>query len=383
MSLPEHAVKRTPILVCLACAAGLACPAAACAQATRPDSAAILLDAARRLDVEGKRAAADAVFDYVLRHFGDTPAAAEAKRRLAGRPAEPERSGRMELLAWGAIDGAWLGVAVPLAFGATGTTPYGIGLIAGGPAGFFLAKSYADAARPTLGQARAITFAFQWGTWQTIGWLAALTSGGVRTETAFASMVAGGLGGAVFAATWGRHRTIPAGVMTAVSHGAYWGTWFGMMAWPILDLEGDAGLRVGLAAGDAGLLIAALTAPKDISPGRVWMTTAAGIAGIAVGGGLDLLIQPSDAKVAAAIPVATSAVGLLAGVALAKGAERVRSAQAPARPGPEASALLQVDEGGARLGLPLPVPTLVPVGERGPRRLYRPALAVPLLRASF
>ena len=376
-------MKRTCILLALALASAPALPHTARAQATRTDSAAILLDAARRLDVEGKRAASDAVLDYILRHFGDTPAAAEAKTRLVGRPAEPERSGRLELLAWGAIDGAWLGVAIPLAFGATGTAPYGIGLIAGGPVGFFIAKSYADAARPTLGQARAITFAFEWGTWQTIGWLAALTSGEVRSETAFASMVAGGVGSAVFAATWGRHRTIPAGVMTAVQHGAYWGTWFGMMAWPILGLEGDAGLRLGLAAGDAGLLVAALTAPKDITPGRVWLTTAAGIAGIAVGGGLDLLIQPSDGKVAAAIPVATSAVGLLAGVALAKGAESVRSAQVPVRSGPEVSALLQVDEGGARLGVPFPVPTLVPVGERGPRRLYRPALAVPLLRASF
>jgi hypothetical protein len=376
-------MHRTLPFLALAGALAVAAPCIARAQATRADSAAILLDAARRLDVEGKRAAADAVLDYILRRFGDTPAAADAKTRLAGRPAEPERSGRLELLAWGAIDGAWLGIAVPLALGATGTAPYGIGLIAGGPVGFFVAKTYADAARPTLGQARAITFGFNWGTWQTVGWLAALTSGDLHGETVFASMVAGGVGGAAFAAAYGRHRTVPAGAMTAVSQGAYWGTWFGMMCWPIFGLTGDAGLRLGLAAGDVGLLVAALTAPKDISPGRVWLTTAAGIAGIAVGGGIDLLLQPSDAKTAAAIPVATSAVGLIAGVALAKGAERVRSARAPARSAPEASALLQVDEAGTRLGVPFPVPTLVPVGERGPRRLYRPALAVPLLRATF
>lgn len=358
-------------------------PRVAPAQVARADSAAILLGAARDLDAEGKRAAADAVLAYILRRYADTPAAAEAKAKLASRPAEPERSGRMELLAWGAIDGAWLGVAVPVALGATGTAPYGIGLIAGGPVGFFVAKTYADAARPTLGQARAITFGFNWGSWQTVGWVEALSSGSLSTEAAFGSMVAGGVGGAVIAAAYGRHRTVPAGVMTAVSHGAYWGTWFGLMAWPLLGLEGDAGFRLGLAAGDVGLVVAAATAPKDISPGRVWLTTAAGIAGIAVGGGIDLLLQPGDDKVAIGIPMATSAVGLIAGIALAKGAERVRSAQGPTRAGPDASALLQVDEAGTRLGVPFPSPTLVPVGERGPRRLYRPALAVPLLRASF
>ncbi len=377
-------MPRTLALLALVGALGTLAPHAVRAQATRADSAAILLDAARRLDAEGRRPAADAVYDYIVRRYGETPAAAEAKTRLAeGRQAEPERSGRLELLAWGAIDGAWLGVAVPVALGATGTAPYGIGLIVGGPAGFLLAKVYADGAHPTLGQARAITFGFQWATWQTVGWAAALTRGTLSARTVFGAMAAGGVVGAVFAAEYGRHRSIPAGVMTAVSHGAYWGTWFGMMAWPLLGLEGDAGLRLGLAAGDAGLLVAALSAPPDISPGRVWLTTAAGIAGLAVGGGIDLILRPGDEKVAIGIPMATSALGLVAGVALAKGAERVRSAQAPARPSPDASALLQVDESGTRLGVPLPRPTLVPVGERGPRRLYRPALAVPLRRAAF
>ncbi len=377
-------MSRVVPLVALACALAALAPRPVRAQAARADSAAILLSAARQLDAEGKRIAADAVYDYIVRRFGDTPAGAEAKTKLAvGRPAEPERSGRLQLLAWGAIDGAWLGVAVPLAFGATGTAPYGIGLIAGGPVGFFVAKAYADHARPTLGQARAITFGFDWGSWQTVGWVAALTTGELSTEPVFGSMAAGGVGGAVFGAVYGRSHSIPAGVMTAVSHGAYWGTWFGLMGWPLLGLEDDAGFRLALAAGDAGLLVAALTAPKDISPGRVWLTTAAGIAGIAVGGGIDLRLQPSDDKVAIGIPVATSAIGLVAGIALAKGAERVRSARAPAPPVPDATALLQVDERGTRVGLPVPSPMLVPVGERGARRLYRPALAVPLLRASF
>lgn len=375
---------KCPIaLFTVAVAAALALPPRASAQATRADSAAILLDAARRLDLEGSRAAAAALLDHISRRFTDTPAAAEARTLLKERPAEPERSGRLELLAWGAIDGAWLGIAIPAAVGATGTAPYGVGLVAGGPLGLLVAKAYADHARPSLGQARAITFAFNWATWQTVGWVAALTSGDLGSGTAFGSAVAGGLGGATFAAAWGRHRTVPVGMVTAASHAAYWGSWFGLMGWTLLGLEGDGGLRLVLAAGDAGLFLAALTAPRDISEGRVWLTTAAGIAGIAVGGGLDLLLQPSDDKVAIAIPTATSAVGLLAGVALAKGTERVPGAQRPAPGGRADAALLEIDRTGARLGLPAPRPMAQPAGERGARRLYRLALGVPLLHATF
>ncbi len=57
-----------------------------------------------------------------------------------------------------------------------------------------------------------------------------------------------------------------------------------------------------------------------------------------MGGGLDLIIQPNDAKLAAAIPTITSAIGLAVGVRLAQSAER--SSMAPAPEGPEAMALL-------------------------------------------
>lgn len=378
---PSFCLRR--ILVLLGVVAVTLCAAhrAARAQATRADSAAILYDAAQRLRVEGKQAAADALFDFILRRFGDTPVAVRVRAELSSRPAEPERSGRLELLAWGTIYGAWLGVAVPTAVQATGTTPYGIGLILGGPLGYLASKAYADAARPTLGQARAMTLGFRWGTWQVAGWYGALQSGRASTEGVVTAMVVGGVGGMAGAALYGRHRTVPVGVVTAASHGAYWGTWFGVMGLVLFDVKDNAALELVLAAGDAGLLTAAATAPRDITPGRVWLTTAAGLAGAAVGGGLDLIIQPNDAKLAVAIPTIASAIGLAVGVKLAKSAER--SSMAPAPESSEATALLQMGEGGTRFGVPMPVPTFVPVGQRGVRRVYRPVLMVPLIAASF
>jgi hypothetical protein len=247
--------------------------------------------------------------------------------------------------------------------------------------GFLASKAYADAARPTLGQARAMTLGYRWGTWQVAGWYGALLNTRPSTEAVFTAMVVGGVGGMTGAAIYGRHRTVPVGVVAAASHGAYWGTWFGLMGSVIFDVAGDAMLKLVLAAGDAGLLGAALTAPSDITSGRVWLTTAGGLAGIAVGGGLDLIIQPDNGKVAAAIPTITSAVGLAIGVGLAKSAERLT--EAPGQGRPEAVALVQIDGRGTRLGLPVPVPTLVQVGQRGTRRVWRPALMVPLLTATF
>jgi hypothetical protein len=373
---------RPSFVLALAALALVAAPRPGRAQATRNDSAATLLDAARRFDAEGNREAAAAMWDQILRRFADTPAGAEARARLAARPGEGERSGRLEMMAWGGIHGAWLGLAVPGALGAEGRGPYSLGLIFGAPLGVVAGKLYADAAHPTLGQARAMTLGFRLGTWQTVGWLTALTKTDLSTEAILGSMVLGGIGGEAAAAIYTRHRSVSVGVVTAASHGAEWGTWFGLMGWPILGLEGDAGLAFALAATDVGLLAAVATAPRDISSGRVWLTTAAGIAGAAMGAGMDLFIQPGEEKVALLIPVLGSAVGLGVGIAMSKGVESVRGAEAPARE-PPALALLQMDEAGTRVSLPMPTPTLVQVGERGPQPLYRPALAVSLFRATF
>jgi len=368
-------------VLALAAAAALALPRTVRAQATRADSAAILLGTARQFDAQGNRAAASAILEEILRRFPDTPAAEEARRWSATRPAEPERSGRLELMAWGLVYGAWLGASVPAAAGAENPNAYGIGLIVGAPAGFFLARSYVNATHPTLGQARAITLAFRWATWQAAGWYGT-SARTVTTQGTFATLVAGGVAGAAATALYVRHRNVSPGAAASASHGSMWGTWFGVVGATLLDMSGSGGTQFVLLAGDAGLATAVITAPRDITTARVWMTSAGGLAGIAVGLGIDLLVRPGNDKTALAIPGVASALGLAIGARMAKGAERGAGdgGTGGATPG---IALLEWNAEGARLGTPLVSPTLVPVGERGPRRLYRPALAVPLFHATF
>ena len=372
-------MSRTRVfaVLALAAAAALAVPRPVRAQATRADSAAMLLDTAHRLDAQGNRAAASALIEEILRRFADTPAAEEARRWRAARPTEAERSGRLELIAWSTLYGIELGVFIPGAMKADNATIYGLGLVIGGPAGYYGAKSYADANHPTLGQARLMTFGFRWGTWQAAGWYGTLTDDPTAQAT-FISLVAGGVGGMTAAALYGKHHAITAGTAASASQGAYWGSWFGLVANVLLDIEGTSGTKVFLLAGDAGMVGGVLLAPRDITDGQVWMTSALGLAGMAMGGGLDLIIQPSSGKMAIAIPAIGSALGLGMGFAQAR-AENAHNGHGAA-PG---LALLEWDGEGPRLGTPLVSPALVPVGERGPRRLYRPALAVPLFHATF
>jgi hypothetical protein len=365
----------------LAAAAALAVPRPVRAQATRADSAAILLDAAKRFDSQGNRAAASALLQEVLRRYGDTPVADEARRWSATRPAEPERSGRLELLAWSTLYGVWLGVAVPASAAIDNANIYALGLIVGGPAGYYAARSYVEAHHPTLGQARAMTFGFRWGTWQAAGWYGTL-AGNVTAQGTFVAIVAGGVGGMTAAAWYGKHHPISAGTAASASQGALWGSWFGLVAKVLFDITGEAGTQACLLAGDAGMVGGVLAAPRDITDGQIWMTSALGLAGLAMGGGLDLLLLPSSGKVAIAIPAITSAAGLAMGMAQARAAARGADAPGGRAPAP-GMALLEWDGDGPRLSMPLVSPALVPVGGRGPRRIYRPALAVPLFHATF
>ena len=365
----------------LAAVLALAAPRAATAQATRADSAAVLLDAARRLDGEGQRAAAQALLAQLLERWADTPAGMEAARMIAERPAPTEGSGRFRLLAWSTLYGAWLGVAVPAAAGAESPTPYGVGLLLGGPAGLMLANAYARASGPTTGQADAIIFGSQWGTWQGLGWLLATTSDGVGRKP-FTAIVLGGVGGLVAGHLIASRSHPPAGQVSFASHGATWGTWYGIVAAVLADAEGDGALRTVLVAGDVGLLAGALGAPRDVSAGRVWLTSAIGVAGAAAGFGIDLLVKSDNDKLALLIPALTSAAGLVYGWHVTDDLDlRRRPAGAPGSAG--AGALLRLGDGRPRLGAPDVMPAMVKVAQ-GPRRpVYRPALLVPLLRATF
>ena len=375
-------MRRTLAILMLLAAGSFAGPRVARAQTSRADSAAVLLQTARQLEAAGNRAAAEALLRDLLRNFGDTPAAAEARGQVPAQPGEAERSGRLELIAWGTIYGAFLGLAVPAALGVDNVSAYGAGLLIGPPGGFFLSSAYAASTRPSLGRARALTFGFRWGTEQGLYWYGALANDG-SARAAWGTMILGGAAGVTAAALYTRNRAISPGLVTAASHGSSWGTWFGLMGLGIFDISSSDAFKLVLAAGDAGLLTAIVLTPPQVSTGRVWMTTAAGIAGAAAGLGLDLVVQSSNRQVNFVLPTIGSALGLVAGARLAKrsdeGSRRVGAVAGPQLP----AALIEVGASGARVGFPALTPTLVPVGERGVRRLYRPALAVPLFHAAF
>src|SRR5688572_20237549 len=109
------------------------------AQVTTADSAAVLLGVANRLRAEGRISLANSLLDLILQQYASTPSAAEAQRlRNEFRGAPDEASGKTQLLVFSTTYGLALGALVPLAFEADDPEVYGLGLIVGGPSGFFL-----------------------------------------------------------------------------------------------------------------------------------------------------------------------------------------------------------------------------------------------------
>jgi hypothetical protein len=361
-------------------------------QITRADSAAVLLGAAARFEAEGRWDIAEALYQLITERFGDTPAGGEAQRILSAPPTERvSRSGRVELQVWSTLYGLWLGVAIPGAFGAEDPEPVGVGLLLGGPAGFFSGRALARSRSLSDGQARAITLGGSWGTWQGLGWAEVFDWGkeevcsgdvcyedGDSSEEIFATMIAGGLVGIATGAVLSR-KPIPSGVASTVNFGTLWGTWFGVAFGVLADLEDDDLLASTLIGGDAGLLATALLSPGwNISRNRARLISIAGVIGGLGGAGLDLLIQPDDEKVAIGIPLVLSIGGLVIGAASTRDYDRPGQTS----PGGLDSALLNLDGHRASLGLPAPFPTALPVkGPRGPS--WSPALGLTLLQARF
>lgn len=369
-------------------------PRRAEAQATRADSAAVILEAAGRFHAQGREDVATALYEYLLERFGDTVAAGEARRMLASAPGNRStRSGRVELQVWSTLYGLWLGVAVPTAFGAEGPEPYGVGLLLGGPLGFLTGMGLARSRELTDGQARAITFGGSWGTWQGLGWAQVFDWGEVdyascgpfgqcpedkETERQFTAMILGGLAGIGTGALLSR-KNIPSGVASTVNFGALWGTWFGVAGGVLADAENDALLTTTLLGGNAGLIATALLAPRwDMSVNRARLISIAGVIGGLGGAGIDLIVQPDDEKVGIGIPLAMSVAGLAIGAATTRNYDVRRR---PAGSGLD-GALLQYGNGRLSLGTLLPSPVLVPI-ERDGRRTRELAAGITLLHARF
>jgi hypothetical protein len=383
-------MKRLLVGLCLAV---LFCTGEASGQ-TRADSAAVVLHAAEQFRIQGDAAVAHALLLYVQRHYGGTPAAGQAGQLLLAmrRMAPPERPGRTELMVWSATYGAWLGIALPLMADADEPAAYGLGLLIGAPAGFLAGRAYAMERELTEGQARAITFGGSWGTYQGFGWAEVLGLGDRRPEwchpqdpwcqpeahmpTRVAAGVAGGLAGIATGAILAR-KPITAGTAAAVNSAALWGTWFGWAGGMVAGVEDRPLLTTTLLAGNAALLAAGLVAPGlELAESRVRLVSVGGLIGGLIGAGIVLIVQPDDDAVIVGIPMATSAMGLAAGVHFTRDLDGLGGGAAA--PGGEEGALLRHDGGSWAVKLPQPQLRL----QRAPDGL-RPAAYVPLLRARF
>jgi len=383
---------------CLAVALSLTPPPGAlAAQASRADSAAVLLDAVRALESRGERSAARELLRYLRERFAGTPAADSAAVQPQ-RALDERGRGRLELVAWSAVYGAWLGIAVPAMLSADDPTPYGLGLLVGGPLGYLLSNTYARGSGITPGQARAMTFGFLFGTWQGLGWQQELNIGDHQQTQCFgpppqncftfeeesgtapfAMMVAGGLTGMLVGHLAGRAWNPTSGRVSYVDHSALWGTYFGAIIQGVAAEDGDGLLTATLVGGNVGLVLGAALAPPGVTQARVWLTSAFGVAGTGAGFGLWLLTQADDSRTGLAMVGSGTAAGLALGWQLTRDVDQ----RYAGRVAPLDAALL--DFAGGRLRVQPPVPGLTAVRvARGPRGdLYRPAFTIPVFRARF
>jgi hypothetical protein len=364
--------------------------------ASSADSAAVLLEAAASFESSGEWDVAEALYRFIAAEFDTTPAGVEAQARSSTlNRSGAEGSGSVELRIWGTTFGLWLGMAVPTWLGANNPEPYGVGLLAGPPTGYFGGKALAESMNLTQGQARAITFGGTWGTFQGLGWAEVLDLGdydcyqgycyGSSTEAKFGAMVLGGLSGATAGALLAR-KEISRGTASAVSYGALWGSWFGYATSFLLDFDyGDARLASALVGGNAGLLSTALLAPGwNISRNRARLVSIAGVIGGVAGLGLDLIIQPDDERTAVAIPLATSIIGLVLGVTSTRDIVGTSASAASHDPSSSLSgALFKLDEGKFGIGFPMPTPTFLRRDLPSGGTTLEPAASFTLFAARF
>jgi len=388
-------LKRIVVAATLLLGAGAVRPAVA--QVTTADSAAVLLGAANQLRAEGRNSLSTELLELIVRRFPGTPAALEARRLLDLRPRRvvEDRPGRTELLVWSTLYGAALGAAVPAAFEADEPAIYGLGLIAGAPAGFFAARAMTGSRFVSEGQARAITFGGLWGAWQGFGWMMVL-GGEERCTTVdwepqrycyhddpdaeglLRTTIIGSLAGVGTGLVLSR-KPIESGVATTVNFGALWGTWFGTVATVLAnDNNENDDLLLPLIGGDAGLIATALLAPKwKLSRNRARLISISGLAGALAGAGLILIVE-ADTEKAILLPAAGSVAGLAAGTYWTRNYDEVRRTGGDNGGG---DALLNIE--GRKLALDVPAPSLTFIPADAAGRTRAPALHVPLLKARF
>lgn len=366
-----RAVPLTLALLLLADAGLTATPARA--QVTRADTAAVLLDAARTFQDEGRLELAEQLLAMLAERYGDTDAGRQAGQALTGVQSQRAAGrGHAGYVVWSTIFGAWMGVAIPAAFGADQPEPFGLGLLVGTPTAFFASRAYGASADITVGASRTITLSWMWGTWQALGWRAVLDLGRTQSicgdfgcsydtdpEAPWIAAVVGGLTGYAAGIAVTRAFDMDTGTAELLWHSSIWGTGYGFALGFLADLEDDELLASTLVGGNVGLLgaIPAAQAWKP-SSGKVRLVSVAGLAGAVAGLGVDLLLRVDDEKTAVAIPTVGATLGLIGGSIIVGNVDREpgeRDGDGPLQPSPLGSSLLRFDRGWG-LGVPLPLP---------------------------
>ncbi len=370
---------------------------------TSADSAGVVLGLARDLEGQGKHELAETLLRLVIERFPGSPAADSARTALRDVGKARERTGGVgAMTAWGGLYGAWVGIAIPAALTTDGPEGYGAGLLIGGPAGLLAARSYAKASNLSGGQARAIAWGSIWGSFQGAGWRDALGIGDREvsfcyagsqapcfTDTVtpdgvpFTAALLGGFAGIGTAAVLAHSREMSSGTIAAIEWGSIWGSWFGIATAVLFDIQGDHGpLTYTLVAGNLGLVTtAALSRRWNLTPGRPWLVSAVGMAGLAAGLGVDLLVAANgDDRALMVPPLAGSIAGLLAGVALTrpKGTAALKSG-----PVGDQAGLLRLAHGHLTFTEPVVIPAAQPTAALGGRIVWRPGVRIPILSVAL
>ncbi len=365
-------VRASILIAVVFCIAG---PANSIAQTSRSDSANVLLHIAGELRDAGASARARVLIEVLIERYGETQAARLAADMLAALPSQDEsESGMVELVAWHTLFGTAVGALVPAAFGLEGSEPYGAGILLGGPLGFFGSHGLARARPITSGQALAIDFGSMWGMiqgpmirdWLNIGEREQCFPTGSGTfcqeetpdEAVPAAMLVGGLSGLVIASLVVPTRPISTSTGLSMIFGSHWGLYFGFLAAVLVNAdEGEGEIPFMLLGGNGLALAAALGMPKlGWSPSRVWLVHLGGLMGVAAGFGVGALTDPDSEFAGATIMTVGGLMGLGLGVAVTRADERRGIGPGPAMSG----ALFNVRNDRVQLGVPLPMPSLVP-----------------------
>lgn len=322
-------------------------PPATAAVGVPPEmEARILLELARRLRDQGEIAAARVVLRDIVDRFEQSLAAAEALDELNRLPAPPpatapppgstprtppaartpgsgeagalDQSGRIPVIVYSTLLASYLGLAIPIASDAEGSTPYGLGIMLGAPTGLVSSIYLTRNRKITSTQADLFTLAGNWGLFH--GLALGIISDGESNEVAGSAALGGLLGvsaGAMLIAP-GRNRE---STVALTSLATTTGAWLGLVGSQLTSGEygpdDNAAFTGMLLGGDAALMAAVLTGPHvQLSRSRARLLGLGATVGALTGLAFDLTFSVDGRKESWSLLGVGTLAGLIGAVAL-------------------------------------------------------------------